>query len=408
MWFYIKLAWRNIFRNKRRTIIASTAMGIGLASLIFVDGLMIGMKESMIRSATGSFLGEAQIHLKGYRKTREVEETIHQKMKVINELEQEPIVENFAPRALSYAMITSAANVRSVQMVGVQPQKEKFVSKIDEAIREGTFFQEDNPRSILIGKELAEILEVELGDRVVVTVSQAKSGDLSQEMFRVSGIFSFNAQEMDKGMIFIKLEKAQEMMNLDGGIHEIAVHFKNIQWSLQPDLSFWQKYSRWGNEAVSWTEILPQMMAVWDLTYLSRLVMSVIIAAVVVFGIINTLFMSLYERLFEFGVLRAVGTRSGGIRKLMVFEAGALGIISAVIGIILGLALTGIFAHTGIDYRGIEFAGSTIQELIYPVLRVYQFIYYPLGVIAFISLVGLYPAISASRMSITKAMRRSL
>jgi ABC-type lipoprotein release transport system permease subunit len=122
-------------------------------------------------------------------------------------------------------MITSAANVRSVQMIGVQPQKEKFVSKIDEAVQEGTFFQEDNPRSILIGKELAEILEVDLGDRVVVTVSQAKSGNLSQEMFRISGIFTFNAQEMDKGMVFVGLKKAQEMMNLDGGIHEIVVHF---------------------------------------------------------------------------------------------------------------------------------------------------------------------------------------
>jgi ABC-type lipoprotein release transport system permease subunit len=88
MWFYIRLAWRNIFRNKRRTIIASTAMGIGLASLIFMDGLMIGMKESMIRSVTGSFLGEAQIHLKGYRQTREVEGIINQRTQVIKGLDQ--------------------------------------------------------------------------------------------------------------------------------------------------------------------------------------------------------------------------------------------------------------------------------------------------------------------------------
>jgi ABC-type lipoprotein release transport system permease subunit len=408
MWFYIKLAWRNVLRNKRRTIIASTAIGIGLASLIFVDGLLIGMKDSMIRSATSSFLGEAQIHLDGYRQTREVNETIHQLEKVKRELEQSQVVKNFAPRAMSYAMITSAANVRSIQMVGVKPARERNVSKIDEAIREGSFFEGDNPRDVLIGKELAEILEVSLGDRVVVTVSQAESGDLSQEMFRISGIFHFNTQEMDKGMIFIRLEKTQEMLNINDGIHEIAVQFQNIQDSMNPGIPFWDRFSQWKNEAVSWTDVLPQLNAVFEMTAISRLVMFILIASVVVFGIINTLFMSLYERLFEFGVLRAVGTRPGGVLRLMIFEAGALGIISAVVGIILGLAVTVVLAHTGIDYRGIEFAGSTIRELIYPVLNVYQFIYYPLGVIAFTSLVGIYPALTAARMSITEAMRRSL
>jgi len=408
MWFTIKLAWRNIFRNKRRTIIASTAIGIGLASLIFVDALLIGMKESMIRSATSSFLGQAQIHLKEYRRTREVDETIRKPEQMMKELSEEPSVENFAPRAMSYAMITSAANVRSVQMVGVQPQSEKHISKIDEAIQKGSFFQEKNPRNILIGKELAEILEVGLGERVVVTVSQAETGDLSQEMFRISGIFFFNSAEMDKGMVFVRLGKAQKMLNINGNIHEIAIQFRNIQTSLQPNLSFWDRFSKWGNQAVSWTGILPQLKAVFDMTAISRLVMFIIIASVVVFGIINTLFMSLYERLFEFGVLRAVGTRSGGIRGMMIAEAGALGIISAGIGIMIGLGLNLLLAHTGIDYRGIELAGSTFRELIYPVLKVYQFIYYPLGVIAFTSLVGIYPALHASRMSITEAMRRSL
>lgn len=408
MWFYIKLAWRNIFRNKRRTIIASIAIGIGLAALIFVDGLLIGMKDSMIRSATGSFLGEAQIHLEGYRQTREVNETINQAEKVQSELEQAQVVKNFTSRVMSYAMITSAANVRSVQMVGVKPQSEKNLSKIDEAIREGSFFEGNSPRDVLIGSELAEILEVGLGDRVVITVSQAESGDLSQEMFRISGLFHFNTQEMDKGMVFIQLDKAQNMLNIGERIHEIALQFQNIQDSMNPEWPFWERFSQWGNEAASWTEMLPQLNAVFEMTAISRLVMFILIAFVVVFGIINTLFMSLYERLFEFGVLRAVGTRPGGVLRLMIFEAGALGIISAGIGIVLGLTVTAVLAHTGIDYRGIEFAGSTIRELIYPVLNVYQFIFYPLGIIAFTSLVGLYPAITAARMSITDAMRRSL
>jgi ABC-type antimicrobial peptide transport system permease subunit len=139
-----------------------------------------------------------------------------------------------------------------------------------------------------------------------------------------------------------------------------------------------------------------------------RAILAFLLIIVVIFGIINTLFMSLYERLFEFGVLRAVGTRPWGVFKLMLAESGSLGIISAVIGVVISLILTGIISKTGIDYRGLEFAGTTFQDLLYPVMKVYQFIVYPIGLFLFTLLVGLYPATVASRMSITDAIRRSL
>jgi ABC-type antimicrobial peptide transport system permease subunit len=136
--------------------------------------------------------------------------------------------------------------------------------------------------------------------------------------------------------------------------------------------------------------------------------MALILMVVVIFGIINTLFMSLYERLFEFGVLRAVGTRPGGVLKLMLFESGALGVISTVVGVILSLIVCGVFSKTGIDYRGLEFAGSTISEVLYPVMTWWQYVIYPLGLIGFVLLVGFYPAVVAARMKIVEAMRKSL
>ncbi|MFQ5722779.1 MAG: ABC transporter permease [Candidatus Aminicenantales bacterium] len=408
MWFYIKLAWRNIFRNKRRTIIAGLAIGIGLAAMIFSDAFIIGMKNNMIKSATGSFLGEAQIHRQGFRLTQEVDKTINNLPLVISNLKKEETVDRFSLRCESFGMITSPANFTSVMVFGIDPANEKYLSHIDDVLKEGEFFQGSNERDIVIGSDLAELLEVNLGDRVVITVAQAGSGDLSQDMFRISGIYHFNIKEMDRGLAFIRLTKAQQMLGLGPGVHEIAIKFKDLNFSLQKDNPFWKKYSKDGNQAVSWTTLLPQLKIALNMFWVSLLVMAIILFGIVAFGIINTLFMSLYERLFEFGVLRAVGTRPSGIRRLIIFEAGALSIISILIGSILGLIITLIVAKTGIDYRGIEFAGTTFHELIYPVIHPQQFIIYPAALFLFTLLTGLYPAIVAGRMSITNALRKSM
>ena len=137
-------------------------------------------------------------------------------------------------------------------------------------------------------------------------------------------------------------------------------------------------------------------------------VLAVILFAVVSLGIINTLFMSLYERMFEFGVMRAVGTRPFGIGRLILLEAAALSVISIGLGIILGFILTYIVTKTGIDYRGIEFAGVTFQKLLYPVMTVKQYYYYPFWVFVFTTIIGIYPAVYAARMSPAEAMRKSL
>jgi ABC-type lipoprotein release transport system permease subunit len=410
MLFYIKLAWRNVFRNKRRTIIAGIAIGIGLAALLLNSALMRGMEENMVKSATASFLGEAQIHGGDFRETQAVETTVNRLEDVTARLKREPLVEAFTLRTLSMGMITAPANVNAVLLVGVDPETEKHLSQINDAVEngKGEFFKGDNPRDIIIGSKLAEVLEVDIGDRVVATVSQAHSGDLSQEMFRVSGIYHFDIKEMDTGMAFIRLKKAQEMLGIEGKVHQVAIRFKDPKTASRNGLPFWSEYSQQGNEAVSWYELLPQMKAVNDMTTIGLVIMIAILAGVVIFGIINALFMSLYERMFEFAVLRAVGTRSGGVRKLIIMEAGALAVVSIVFGLILGFGLLLLLNHTGIDYRGIEFAGATIHEMLYPRMNLLDFITYPIGVMVFTMVVGLYPAWVGGRMKIAESLRKSL
>ncbi|MBN1937941.1 MAG: ABC transporter permease [Candidatus Aminicenantes bacterium] len=408
MAFTLRLAWRNIFRNKRRTIISGLAIGIGLAVLIFVDAMMIGMKDNMIASATDTYIGDGQIHGQGFRLTQDIDATVRDPERAAARLETEKGVKAYSRRTSAFGMIASPSEVDSVLLVGVDPPAERRVSRIDKAVVEGSFFEGDNPRDIVLGKDLADVLGVELGDRVVCSASQAGSGDLAQDMFRVSGIYAFGIREMDRGPAFIRLPQAQKMLNLGEGIHEIAIQFKDNRFALREDEPFWSRYSENGNEAVSWTVLMPQMKGILDLFWISLIFMAVLIFGIVAFGIINTLFMSLYERLFEFGVLRAVGTRAAGIRRLIVAEAGSLAAVSIGLGAVLGFLLTFVLSKTGIDYRGIEFAGTTFTDLLYPVLQVKQFLIYPTVVFFFTLLVGLYPAVVAGRMGVADALRKSL
>lgn len=415
MFFYLKLAWRNLFRNKRRSFIAGTAIGTGLAALIFVDALVLGMERNMVKSATGSFLGEGQIHRAGFRATQEVSLTVNHAEDVLHRLEHEPAVAHAAPRVLAFGMLTSPANVSAITFVGIDPQREPPLSQIDEVLITGGYFSGRHSRELIIGSKLAELLEVGLDDRVVLTAARAadagrhaESGDLAQEMFRVSGIFHFNIRELDAGMVFIRLEQAQQLLGLAGGVHEIALKFTDTRFARDERNPFWQKYSRDGNEAVGWPVLLPQLQAVFELSAFGIYLTGLILFGVVALGIVNTLFMSLHERLFEFGVLRAIGTRPGRMAALIICEAGALAILSIGLGVALSLVVTFIISKTGIDYTGVEYAGVTFRELLYPVMTVRQYVFYPFWVFVFTSLVGFYPALHAARMLPADAMRKSL
>ena len=407
MKMFLKLAWRNIMRNKRRTIIAGTTIGIGLAALIFMDALMIGFKNDMMRAITGQFLGEGQIHAAGFRENMEPALTIRGLDGVLAGLRSDAAVDRFSLRVLTQGMLTSSSGVNAVLVVGVQPETEAFLSQVDDVIVRGEYFKGSSDREIVIGSKLADLLEADIGDRLVLTVAMAAGGELSQEMFRVSGIYSFNLREMDGGMAFIRLAKAQSLLGISGQAHQIALTFKNKMTGQTETDPFWGRYSRNGNEALGWVKLQPQMKSVLQLVQFAILFLGLILFILVSLGIINTLFMSIYERIFEFGVMRAVGTRPFGVWRLIVFEAGSLALLSIGIGLVLGFVLTFITAQSGFNYRGVEFAKTTLN-VIYPVLELRQFLVYPLFVMIFTILAGIYPAFHGARLVPAKALRRTM
>jgi len=404
----VRLAWRNIFRNRRRTVLSGLAIGIGLAALIFTDALMIGMLDSMVRAATDTFLGHAQIHSSGFRDTIEAGNTIHNIEGVISALDRHPDVKGYSERTEAFGMLSSPVNSSSIVFFGIDPEMESRVSKIKDAVIKGDYLSGNGFRRVLVGSRLASRLEIEVGDRVVLTTSNARTGELSQEMFRVGGIFEFGVKEMDTATVFITLSESRKMLGLGREAHEIAVMFNDpaeadkVVRSIRDDPSFS------GNEFLTWRELMKELDAVLDLSNFTKYILAMILFGIVALIILNTLFSSLYERLYEFGVLRAIGTRPAMMGMLILLEAASLSIVSIVFGIITGAVVTYIFSTVGIDYRGIEFARVTFREMIYPVFKLRQYVEYPVWIILFSVAAGIYPAIYAAKLMPARVMRRSM
>ncbi len=404
--FYLRLAWRNVFRNRRRTFLTGLIIGIGLAALMFTDAWIKGMKANMIGSATSSFLGEAEIHREGFQDTMDNKLTLAQSERIIEQIKRDGSVKNFTRRVISYGTISSPADISSIVIFGIDPVTEKPLSKIDESMIQGTYLA--SGKGVLLGAKLAEELEVSIGDRVVLTTSKVDTGELAQDLFQVSGIYRMHIEQLDSSVALIPLEQAQALTGVNGNIHEIALQFGDIQYAERSAKEFSARYSNFGNTAQTWPELVPQMKYVLDMTDMFNAVNVFIVFAIIVFGIVNTLFMSLYERMFEFGVLRAVGTRSARMRTLILYEAAVLALFSVVLGTILGAGLTGIGSVYGMDLTGVEFAGTTFTGRIFMVFSIRQFLLYPALVFVFTVLVSLYPARYAGRMPVTRALQRTL
>lgn len=402
---FFKLGFRNLGRNKRRSFLAGLAIGIGLASLMVTDGFWRGMVDNMVETVTETFIGHAQIHHESYTDSGENTFFIKNPEPYLNEIKNNSDVINVTTRIMSQAMVNSAEDSKNVMLVGIDPESEKGISLLSQRMISGNYL--DNEDGILIGKRLQERLNVDIGDRIVVTASEVDSGEISQLLFRVSGVFGMGNKQMDEFMIIIHKKRARKLLKMPKGVHEIVFRFKDLQ-AVDQNLAWINELGKGSEKARSWKEITPQIVAAINMYQVSIGIIGFVLLSLVSLGILNTMFMSLYERIFEFGVLRAVGTRGNEILLMIVSEAMSLAGLSIILGAIIATFFGFIMAYYGIDYSGIEFAEMTFTNKIYYVFNWKQYVYFPLVIFVFTVLVSLYPGIHATRITMAKALRKSL
>ncbi|MBF0217296.1 MAG: ABC transporter permease [Candidatus Omnitrophica bacterium] len=404
MLIFIKIAWRNIRRNFYRSVITISSIGIGFASLFFIRSFIDGADHQMVENYTGLISGHIQIHSKGFQDNPGLKKSIRSPLEVTGALVKASGITAVSPRVKEYVLISSAENSGGALLMGVDPEQEVNVTSLHKHIRSGKFVSTDG--QIVIGKTLARSLSVGINDKIVV-VAQAFDGSLASESYRICGLLDTGAEEMDKGLAIVTLRAADQLFVLDGKVSEFAVRAGSLEKTDKITASIKRSLDPLKYEVLSWKEISPSLLQ-WiqfDVAFSDFLLL--VILLVVAAGILNTLLMGILERVREFGIMLALGTKRRQIVLMIGIESLILGLAGIAAGFALGAGSSGYFAVHGINLSSFSAALDEYYtgSVIYPRISYgYPVIY---GTIVLITslIVSIYPAWRAARLNPVEAIR---
>ena len=383
-------------------------IGFSLMALILTDSVMRGMLSLMEENVTATLSGEAQVHKVGYRENFDVDLYIEDSSRIEQTLQQDAAIENYTPRVISGVMISSSYNVSAGLLYGVDAGLEQNISKLKTAVVRGKYLT-GKESEMLVGFSLADLLEVDLGDRIVLTLSEVNTGELAQALYRISGVLEFGMRELDDSVVFINIDAARKFLGLkDDQTHEFSIKFVNPEDAKNPETAIFKKLNTDNIEALGWLDLNKEIGLIIEMSGYGSLIVGMILFLLASLGVINSMFMSIYERIYEFGVIKAIGTRPSALSKLILCEALLLALISCAFGMIFSYALGSYTAVYGIPMGEIEISGIAISNNILTQFDSSQFIQFPIYVILLTVIAAIYPAIFAARIVPSEALQRSL
>ncbi len=398
------MAWRNIWRNTRRTVITVAAVVFAVTIAVFMWCVAIGEHEQMINDALKLYPGHIQIHAKGYWEDKTIYNSILPPEELIATLSADDRVKAVTTRLTVDALISSDTNTSGVAMIGVDPARE--FSEIRNKIIDGAFIEPGNPDAIVIGQSLAKNLNCGVGDRLVI-LTQAYDGSIAARFFTVSGIFRTGSMEFDRAMAMVDIATAGELLSMYGQVTEVSLLLKTdrdaddltreISGALDPET----------HEVMPWQKLIPDLVQFVELDNIFGYIYYFMILIVVIFGIMNTILMAVMERYREFGVIMALGTKPKHIVSLVLMESALIALVGIVIGDAIGFGISYYFTQVPMDLSA--YAKSMESFGINPLLyaKIYPFVFYitDLIILSATILSAVYPAVKASRLEPVRALR---
>jgi len=406
---YLQLAWRNIWRNKRRTAIILTAVVIGIWSMILLGSLMRGMAVGMIKNGISTLTGHIQIHHSGYRNDPAVENSIGDPRLVEEVLTRVlPQDARWSSRVRVNAVASNARHSSGVTLVGIDPASEAEISFIGTAISRGRYLAPDEKNGILVGEALLQKFGTKPGHKLVL-MSQDTHREIASRAFRIVGTFRAEMEATEKQYVFVTRQAGQEMLKLKNGLSEFA-----ILLSGKPDnpgvvdaLKTALPSRRF--EVHTWRELLPFQMAYLKILDGFMWIWYLVVFVAMGFGIVNTTLMAVFERMREFGLLKALGMKPGWILRQVLTESFLLLITGMAIGNALGFLCIYALSGSGIDLSalaaGAEYAGMT--RIIYPAIELKDALMSNMIVLFLGILVSAYPAVKAARFTPVEALSQT-
>lgn len=408
----IQIGWRNLWRNPRRTTVILIAIIVGIISMVVLSAFGRGVMEGMVNNAINNLVGHIKIVNVDYRTDPDIDNRIHDIGSVIKDIDDLQTGTSLIVKRLRIeGMLSTSKDNVGVQIVGIEPEKEQGVSFIGRPVAEGESLNSDDNSGLIIGQSLLERLGLGVGKKVVL-LCQDRAGESSSRAFRIRGSYRTELRDTEKRFIFVNLDVLQKMSNLGSDVTEVSIMVENggLHRSEEIDSMAAALNDRIGSrglESFTWRQLLPPIRAYIDMFDVYMLIWFVVVFIAMGFGLANTILMAVYERMREFGLQRALGMRSTRIIGLVMVEVFLLLLIGVTLANGASFVLVNLVFKSGINLgffgEGVEMFG--IDRIIYPILTVKDMVMAN-GVVMVLGLiVGLYPAIHASRFTPVETMR---
>ena len=399
----VKISWRNLWRNATRTNITVTAVALCVAILIIFQALIIGLIEKAVSNTTNLLVGEVQIHAKGYLDDR----SIYKSLANIEEVRAFAKENNIGivERSYGFGLISSGKKSAGTQFWGINPESELKYFDFANNIDAGKFLSEASLKKVVLGKKLARSLAADIGTELVVFV-QGADGSLGNDLYYVAGILKNVSDDIDRGAAMILKDDFDILFSTNNIVHEIALNSKGKfeAEEMQKNISLRLK----DESVMTWKQLMPFIDSMVDqMSAFMLTIFSLIFTVAASLGVMNTLLMSTYDRMKEFGVIRAIGATPWRIIKQVSMEAVLLTALASIIGVIIGLSISLYLQVYGIDFsdKGNLSLGGVVLDPVWKASVSFKIVLLPV-VLMFVTSIAasLYPASIAARIKPVEAI----
>ncbi len=402
----LKISWRNVWRNKARSIVIILAVGFGLWGGVFATALINGLLNQQFDSSITNDVSHIQIHNPEYIVDRETSMTIKAHEEISDFLSRHDKVKSFTARTRANGMFATASMTSGIEIYGIEPTQENLTTALKHNLIDGDYFESVSRNPVLIGNQLAEKHKIGAGSRIVITF-QDLDNEIVSASFRVVGIYRTSNTSNDERNVYVKQADIEELLGSIGVINEIAILLHEID---DVDAFRAQLQNNFpANEIRTWYEISPDLSFITEFSGIAMMILLIIILFAMAFGLLNTMLMTIFERTRELGVLMSVGMSKLRVFSMIILETTFLVVTGSIFGSVIGSLSVYFTSKNGVDISG--FGGDSLSDfgfdsIIYPTLDSLFFLNLAILVLITSVLAAIYPAYKALKLKPAEAVRK--
>ena len=401
-----QIAWRNIWRNKSRSLVVISSIIIGIWAGIFILSFSWGLYQNNINESVNKQLSHIQIHHPNFKNEKDSKFTISNTDYIVTLLKSDDRIASVSSRVIATGMIASPITASGVTIYGINPESESTQIALSQNVREGGYFETEKDNEILIGEKLANKLKIKLKSKVVLTFSNFNS-EIVSAAFRVGGIYRTKNISLDEVNVYLQQKQLSKLLQLmPSESNEIAILIKD-----ESQLDAVKNYCKTlvpNANVEDWKELSPELGLIIESFNLYTYIISGLILLALMFGIVNTMLMSVLERIRELGMLMAIGLNKLKIFIMIMLETFYLTILGCPIGLLLGWLTVKILGNIGINLSMFSEGLATygFSSIIYPELDQEKYIIIVTMCLITAIISAIYPAYKALQLNPSQAIRK--